>query len=296
MQHGNDPLLESLVLVWLATRRVNTKDNPGLLVSDLAGSLAATLELDRRAARAAIVQRLQLLEKQGLAQSATPAGGRSPRWLISSAGRKRALDVLGMRGLPELQRIDLSWVKKVLVLRALGLPQSSALKNAGKSEWLAAWFLAKHHRLPRSSEATPALVLAQLASRIVAVASDRFTLADAFSCLVLRTPATFSLEDFARRVNDAARAAPTGRWLDDRVFIWHVWQEMKRRSDFPDMTFAQFQGHLVTAHKAQLLRLTRGDLIAALPKEDVQSSETEDGEATFHFVRLDRAQTEGARQ
>jgi hypothetical protein len=302
VQSGNDITPESLVLVWLATRSGKPETSPGLLASQIARPLKDVVGSASNGAGLALGYHLASLAKQRLVQSLPPADERAlPRWRVTPAGRERALQVLGVSAWPSRRRVDWSWAKRVLVLRALGQLPASALQNCGKAPWLAAWFLARHHDLPRWSEATPTSVLAQLAARAAGASHpDRFNLSAAFSSLVARsnrgTPAPFELELFARRVNEAARAAPTGRWMEDRVFIAHVWKEMDRRGHYPGLSLSDFQGHLVQAHEARMLRLVRGDLVAALPRDDVRASETQDGDATFHFVSVGRAEREGARQ
>jgi hypothetical protein len=302
MQDGNGTLLDSMLLAWLAIRALEEDPGSGVLTSEIARSLARSMGAEPAKARGTLQRLLQGLAERGLVSSLAPSRKRAaPRWVLSSTGRKAALDALGLPALPERQRVDWKWAQKILLVRAFGQPLPASLRRAGESEWLAAWFLAKHHGLPRASDTTPRQVLTQLAARAAGVpVPPRFSLAHALSMVVLGAdhpgPAPFNLAVFAHRVNDAARQAPTGRWLDDRVFIAHVWKEVQRRGDDPEMTFAQFQGHLVTAHNARLVRLSRGDLIAALPADDVRASETDDGEATFHFVRLDLAQPEGGKQ
>lgn len=298
VQQGNTALLESMLLTWLATRPSTVDAPPGVPVSEAVRSLASSMGSDHVEARASLQRCLASLAARGLALGTPPQRkNASPRWRISDAGKKAALAALGYADWPERQKIDWRRARKVLLSRALGQSLPGAWKHAGKAPWLAAWFLARRYDLPRAGEATPDQVLTLLATRAGFETAMPLTLNHAFSW-ALRNSAQalagpFDPEDFAHRVLRAAAAAPTGRWLDDRVFIAHVWKELQRDGSYLEMTFADFQAHLVAAHKAKRLRLVRGDLIAALPRDDVRASETDDGEATFHFVKLDRAAAQG---
>ena len=101
---------------------------------------------------------------------------------------------------------------------------------------------------------------------------------------VAATP--LSLEAFARRVVEAARVCPTGRFGDDKVFIAHIWRSVHDDPAFRGMDIVAFKRRLTEANQARLLDLTRADLVEAMDPEDVRSSETLHFGASFHFVRL----------
>ena len=91
-----------------------------------------------------------------------------------------------------------------------------------------------------------------------------------------------TLERFAfdvRRV--AGSVSGLGRW-HGLVFISALWE-----SETWGMSFDAFQANLLECSRLGLLRLARADLVAAMPAELVEASETCAGAAVFHFVCLD---------
>lgn len=90
------------------------------------------------------------------------------------------------------------------------------------------------------------------------------------------------LATFARQVIAAAEASKTGWFGDNKVFISHVWRQMRE----PGGDMDAFKARLVDAHRAALLTLSRADLVGAMDPKDVDESETHYLSATFHFVRL----------
>lgn len=88
-----------------------------------------------------------------------------------------------------------------------------------------------------------------------------------------------ALKAFAARVNDATRAAKTGRFGDSKVFIAHVHRA------FADLDRDAFKARLVEAQREGLVALSRADLVEAMDPDDVRDSETRYLNATFHFVR-----------
>jgi hypothetical protein len=94
------------------------------------------------------------------------------------------------------------------------------------------------------------------------------------------------LPAFAQRVKAAARACPTGRYGDNKVFIAHVWKMLQSDPDFTGMDLAAFKNLLAQANNARLLDLGRADLVQAMNPDDVSRSEVHYLNATFHFVRI----------
>jgi hypothetical protein len=88
------------------------------------------------------------------------------------------------------------------------------------------------------------------------------------------------LESFARRVNEAARAAESGRFGDNKVFISHVHRRIGGALD-------DFKARLIEAHRGGLVSLSRADLVEAMDPVDVRESETRYLSATYHFVRVE---------
>ena len=94
------------------------------------------------------------------------------------------------------------------------------------------------------------------------------------------------LPTFAERVKAAARACPTGRFGDNKVFIAHVWRAVQSDLAFQTIDLPAFKERLAEANNARLLDLSRADLVQAMDPEDVRESEVHYLNATFHFVRI----------
>jgi hypothetical protein len=90
----------------------------------------------------------------------------------------------------------------------------------------------------------------------------------------------------AGRVKDAARACPTGRYGNHKVFIAHVWDRLRPDPDFAGMDLDGFKRALAEANNLRLLDLARADLVQAMDPEDVRRSEVRYLNATFHFIRI----------
>ncbi|MCY1044807.1 hypothetical protein OV208_26060 [Corallococcus sp. bb12-1] len=85
---------------------------------------------------------------------------------------------------------------------------------------------------------------------------------------------------FAKRVLKVARALPTGRFGDDKVFISHVWKALQ-----PEWASREaFDAALLEANRKRHLSLTRADLVSVMSPADVAESEVRFYGATFHFV------------
>jgi len=97
-----------------------------------------------------------------------------------------------------------------------------------------------------------------------------------------QTPASdqADLEAFARRVLEAARGAPSGRFGEGKVFISHVHRQLRDAT----LDLDRFKSRLVEAQRAGLVALSRADLVGAMPLDDVRASETRNLGANFHFV------------
>ncbi|RKG81184.1 hypothetical protein D7W79_05985 [Corallococcus exercitus] len=85
---------------------------------------------------------------------------------------------------------------------------------------------------------------------------------------------------FAKNVLRVARALPSGRFGDDKVFISHVWKAMQ-----PSWASREaFDSALLEANRKRHLTLTRADLVSVMNPADVAESEVRFYGATFHFV------------
>jgi hypothetical protein len=95
------------------------------------------------------------------------------------------------------------------------------------------------------------------------------------------------LAAFAAQVQATARACPTGRFGDNKVFISHVWRRLRREGTFSTMDLTEFKRRLGEANHAGLLRLSRADLVEVMDPTDVRESETSYRDlALFHFVQI----------
>ena len=96
------------------------------------------------------------------------------------------------------------------------------------------------------------------------------------------------MKTFASVVKAAARASPTGRFGDNKVFISHLWRQLRTDPRFAALGPAGFKARLVEAHRADLLTLSRADLVQLMDPADVSESETPYLNAAFHFVLVDK--------
>jgi hypothetical protein len=100
-------------------------------------------------------------------------------------------------------------------------------------------------------------------------------------------PAAVDLREFSRKVLAAARACPTGRYGENKIFIVHVWRSLQGDPDLQGTDLAVFKQRLAEANNARLLDLSRADLVQAMDPEDVRLSEVSYLNATFHFIRIE---------
>jgi hypothetical protein len=88
---------------------------------------------------------------------------------------------------------------------------------------------------------------------------------------------------FAERVQAAARRCTSGRFGQNKVFIAHVWREV--RSELNEMQIDAFKDLLARANNRGLVSLSRADLVEAMEPRDVEESEIPYLNARFHFIR-----------
>lgn len=103
------------------------------------------------------------------------------------------------------------------------------------------------------------------------------------------TLAALPLPEFSKAVLRAARDDAVQRFHEDRAFIGSLWEHMRRVPPIKGMSLNDFKEHLVTAHRAGLLRMTRADLVGVMDPQEVARSEARYLGATFHFIALDAA-------
>lgn len=295
MRTSSNERIDQLALVWLMVPR--KKSTPSDFRDQLKG-VDSGADYRKRLARECFAR----LRERGLI-----APGR--RLEITDAGRRAALELLGVAGLPQ-SKTALKWAKKVLLLRSLGVNATpSALETASQADALAARVLIRHHKLDQRIEPSASKVAAALARRALGLdEGSTFEFDEVFTALFLGTaqeqsddadrgsaPASSTvslklgeceLPAFARLVAEAARSSLSGRW-HGAVFISHVWDTLKARGKV-DITFEKFQRRLIEAYQADLVDLSRADLVDAMNASDVSASETVHSGARFHFVRLER--------
>lgn len=104
---------------------------------------------------------------------------------------------------------------------------------------------------------------------------------------VTTTAVPLDLKDFATVALQAARACPTGRFGDYKVFINHVWERLKTDLRFASMGLSGFKEKLLEAHRARHLALARAEQVQKEDPADVQASEISFFSATFHTILLE---------
>jgi hypothetical protein len=176
-------------------------------------------------------------------------------------------------GMGERETVNLANVQAALLRRELGDDGSIPLKNPLDH------LLAKRLSARR---ADPKELRDEILRRWVDAG-----LGKAPAASVAPAPAPLDLADFARSVQSAARACPTGRYGDNKVFIAHVWKVLEGEPEFRSMDLDGFKRRLAEANNARLLDLSRADLVQAMDPEDVGRSEVAYLNATFHFIRIE---------
>jgi hypothetical protein len=99
-------------------------------------------------------------------------------------------------------------------------------------------------------------------------------------------PAPVPVESFAKTVTAAALRTPEG-WLGNKVLISHVWRTIQAANELPGMTIEAYKDQLLLANRQGLLTLSRADLTHLLDPAEVQESEVQYLNATFHFLTVD---------
>lgn len=114
-------------------------------------------------------------------------------------------------------------------------------------------------------------------------------LTESFAPAVVQRPApatavSLDLKDFAAIALKTARACPTGRFGDYKVFINHVWERLKDDPRFAQFGFADFKAKLVEANRAELLSLVPADLNQAFSEPDLVAAATKQLNSTYHLI------------
>lgn len=99
---------------------------------------------------------------------------------------------------------------------------------------------------------------------------------------------SFDLPGFVTAVRAAAKASPTGRFGENKVFINHVWNQLRVEPRYARLELPRFKDKLLMANRSGLLTLSRADLVQLMDPADVRESETRHLNAVFHFVLIDK--------
>jgi hypothetical protein len=92
---------------------------------------------------------------------------------------------------------------------------------------------------------------------------------------------------FAAAVVQAAKRCQTGRFGTHKIFISHVWQQLREEGRDQGLDLDTFKQQLVEAMRRGLISLSRADMSYALDQADVAASSIAHLTDTLHFVRLD---------
>lgn len=212
-------------------------------------------------------------------------------------------------GVPEAAGMSADALAALLVVRKFGLPSDTRLTLKAVVDTLAFQALG----LPPRENATPADFRAALvAKQIGASALTGKQLKDDAVRLVLGTKSRgvgalranalaglgdtagrsadepFDLEAFAETVKSVARTCPTGRFGDNKVFLSHVWDQLRDEPRFAPLGLDGFKQKLVEANRAALLTLSRADLAQIQDPDDLERSETKFLNAEYHFILTEK--------
>src|SRR5690348_7270037 len=83
----------------------------------------------------------------------------------------------------------------------------------------------------------------------------------------------------------AEQVTGAGSWHGKKVFIAAVYEALDMAGR--GVSREEFGATLVSLHQARLLRLSRADLVEAMPRAMVAASEVVHEGERFHFVRID---------
>ncbi len=242
----------------------------------------------------------KLIEKElaGLLNANWLSSPNKGRYLLTTKGKKHILKFLGIVSF-SASEYKQPWeiIKKYLVAVALDLPTPNSkkqLRSIGAAEELSVAILRKHYNLPLEAYAP----LRELASLLLDQKknANSLTLRNAILLKALdgakvedepSKVTAFSLEAFAVKVKEAAKNSKTGWFGNNKVFISHVWQQLKIEGNDFGLTEEQYKSYLIEASKEGLIRLARADLPDAADPNDVQTSEISYLTGVFHFIFLD---------
>ncbi len=190
----------------------------------------------------------------------------------ASASLKNALEALVCQQLGFGDLSTLEELKEVVLSQRLKTPERLTSKQLVK--------YVPRVLLNAGKDGLPALRDIALAGWGEAIAPSQQPPAPAATAMDLST--------FAAAVTSAARSCTSGWFGDNKVFINHVWRQLRDQQPFQAFDLSNFKQKLLEASQQRLLVLSRADLVQLMPAQDVDESTTSDHNATFHFILVDR--------
>jgi hypothetical protein len=190
----------------------------------------------------------------------------------ASASLKNALEAIVCQHLGFKDLSSLEELKEVVLSQRLKTPERLTSKQLLK--------YVPRILLNTGKDGLPALREAALAGWAEAVAPNGRSPAS--------TPRELDLPAFTASVLAAASACPSGWFGDNKVFINHVWRQLRTHLAHKALELPEFKRLLLEASHQRLLVLSRADLVQLMPAQDVDESTTSDQHATFHFILLGR--------
>jgi hypothetical protein len=190
----------------------------------------------------------------------------------ASASLKNALEALVCQQLGFRDLSSLEELKEVVLSQRLKTPERLSGKQLLK--------YVPRVLLNTGKDGLPALREIALAGWAEAIAPAHPPAATAASEL--------DLSSFAASVMSAARACRSGWFGDNKVFISHVWRQIREQPAFQALELSEFKRKLLEASRRRLLVLSRADLVQLMPAQDVDESTTTDQHSTYHFILVDR--------
>lgn len=98
-----------------------------------------------------------------------------------------------------------------------------------------------------------------------------------------------SLAGLAQMVQRAADTITEGRYGERKVFVSAIWRSLRDDPRFSEIELSDFKHRLAEANGANLIALHRANLVSAMDPQEVEDSEINYLNATFHFVESERS-------
>jgi hypothetical protein len=279
--------LELLVLLFVH----GSKEPPTL--SEAGGALKTLLaHLGAAEAKTALESAFESCVSTGTAEA---EGKRTLRFRLTPEGQRRLEAEFGT--LPKASWTELR--DRLLVPRCVSRPGQSVIAELKSFPALRNALALEAVGLEYRPRITPAAALNRIAAKASGAARSD---APAIRTAVVRNwlvrparptstqpeadpSASFSLEEFVHDVRSAMTHATAGRWDGAKDFVNQVWRQLVAEGNGGELDLDSFKAHLLEANRRGLLRLSRADLVSAMPPEDVRESEIPSFGDVFHFVQ-----------